>query len=189
MCAEVVACKLAFMQRTAALRDCAVYMARPLDVLKARIYNEQVLNGPKRLKITTLFMVDDENLSLFASENIHKFAPRADWDDEDFEESNLMHMINGFVYGNGPRLTVRAGTRVRWYLVSLGTEVDLHTPHWHAATVLEDGHRTDVVELLPASMHTVDMLPDNVGSWMFHCHVNDHIAAGMSTLYDILPAY
>ncbi len=32
----------------------------------------------------------------------------------------------------------------------------------------------------------VDVGP--AGSWMFHCHVNDHIAAGMMTLYDVVPA-
>jgi FtsP/CotA-like multicopper oxidase with cupredoxin domain len=139
-------------------------------------------------EITTLFMVDDENSSLFIDDNIMRFAPGAHREDPEFHESNLMHMINGYVYGNGPRLTVREGSHVRWYLLTLGTEVDLHTPHWHGATVLDHGQRTDVIELLPASMHAVDMLPDNPGTWMFHCHVNDHIAAGMATLYEVQPA-
>jgi hephaestin len=29
------------------------------------------------------------------------------------------------------------------------------------------------------------MIPDNAGVWMFHCHVNDHIAAGMTALYRV----
>jgi FtsP/CotA-like multicopper oxidase with cupredoxin domain len=139
-------------------------------------------------EVTSLFMVDNENASLFIDDNIATRAPEADPLDDDFHESNLMHSINGFVFGNGPRLKITEGDRVRWYVVTLGTEVDLHTPHWHGNTVLEMGHRTDVLELLPASMRTVDMLPDNPGSWMFHCHVNDHISAGMMTLYDVVPA-
>ena len=103
--------------------------------------------------------------------------------DEGFVESNLMHSINGYVYGNGPRIVLRRGERVRWYTMGMGTEVDLHTPHWHGNSVTEMGHRTDVVSLLPASMAMVDMVPDNPGTWLFHCHVNDHIRAGMSTLY------
>jgi FtsP/CotA-like multicopper oxidase with cupredoxin domain len=133
-------------------------------------------------------MVDNENASDFAEANLAARAPEADADDPEFEESNLMHSVNGFVYANGPPLTLRVGTHVRWYLLSLGTEVDLHTPHWHGNTVLEGGHRTDVVELLPASMKTVDMVPDEPGTWMFHCHVNDHIEAGMSSLYTVAPA-
>ena len=59
--------------------------------------------------------------------------------------------------------------------MSMGTEVDLHTPHWHGNTVVANGMRTDVVSLLPAQMITADMTPDDPGIWLFHCHVNDHI--------------
>lgn len=44
---------------------------------------------------------------------------------------------------------------------------------------------TDVVELLPASMVSVEMVADNVGEWMYHCHVSDHITAGMMATYII----
>jgi FtsP/CotA-like multicopper oxidase with cupredoxin domain len=43
------------------------------------------------------------------------------------------------------------------------------------------------VQLLPASMVTVGMNADNVGEWMYHCHVSDHIDAGMYTSYQIKP--
>ena len=43
--------------------------------------------------------------------------------------------------------------------------------------------RADVVNLLPASMVVTDMVPDDVGTWLFHCHVNDHLSAGMSVRY------
>ncbi|MFQ5927573.1 MAG: multicopper oxidase domain-containing protein [Terriglobia bacterium] len=39
----------------------------------------------------------------------------------------------------------------------------------------------------PAMMATVDMVPDNPGTWMFHCHVSDHLLAGMQTLYRVVP--
>jgi hephaestin len=69
---------------------------------------------------------------------------------------------------------------VRWYLFGLGSENDLHTAHWHGLRVVEDGsRRTDVVELLPASMKTADMVADNPGEWLFHCHVEEHMAGGM----------
>lgn len=112
----------------------------------------------------------------------------AEEDEEAFEESNLMHAVNGYVYGNMPRLTMRAGERVRWYVFALGTEVDMHTPHWHGNTVLERGRRRDEVELLPATQLVADMVPDNPGRWLMHCHVNDHLAAGMIDVYEVLPA-
>jgi hephaestin len=98
-----------------------------------------------------------------------------------------MHSINGYVYGNLPLLTTNQGQRVRWYLIGMGTEVDLHTPHWHGNTVLEDGHQRDVVELLPASLKVADMVPDNPGTWLYHCHVNDHIDAGMLARFQVTP--
>lgn len=51
---------------------------------------------------------------------------------------------------------MRQGNRVRWHLVAMGSEVDLHTAHWHGKTVLYQRRRTDVIELLPASMKSVD---------------------------------
>jgi FtsP/CotA-like multicopper oxidase with cupredoxin domain len=49
--------------------------------------------------------------------------------------------------------------------------------------VLFEGHRTDVVELLPASMKVADMRADNPGIWLYHCHVTDHVKAGMAARY------
>ena len=98
-----------------------------------------------------------------------------------------MHSIHGYSYGNLPGLTMRKGDSVRWYVMAMGTEVDLHTPHWHGNTVVSGGMRTDVVSLLPATMITADMQPDDIGTWFFHCHVNDHITAGMLSMYTVTP--
>lgn len=139
-------------------------------------------------ELITNFEVMDENQSPYLQDNIDMFAgdpSSVDPDDEDFQESNLMHSINGYVYGNLPGLTARLGERVRWYLMAMGTEVDLHTPHWHGNTLLVMGARTDVVELLPAAMMVGDMVPDDPGTWLYHCHVNDHIIAGMQALYTV----
>jgi hypothetical protein len=95
------------------------------------------------------------------------------------------YAINGFIFGNLPGLTMKQGDKVRWYLLGMGNEIDVHTPHWHGETVTDGKRNTDVIELLPGSMQTVDMLADNPGSWMFHCHVDDHMEAGMMAIYTI----
>jgi manganese oxidase len=95
------------------------------------------------------------------------------------------YAINGFIFGNLPGLVMKQGEKVRWYLLGMGNEIDLHTPHWHGETVRYEGRNTDVVELLPGSMKTVDMLADNPGTWMFHCHVEDHMESGMMAVYTI----
>jgi FtsP/CotA-like multicopper oxidase with cupredoxin domain len=103
------------------------------------------------------------------------------------EEPGLMHGINGFIFGNLTGLVVQKGRKVRWYILGMGNEVDLHSPHWHGKTVRVAGSQTDVVNLLPATMITADMTADNPGEWMYHCHVADHLDAGMFTSYQILP--
>jgi len=95
------------------------------------------------------------------------------------------YAINGFIFGNLPGLYMKQGEKVRWYLLGMGNEIDVHTPHWHGETVAEGGRNTDVIELLPGSMRTADMLADNPGTWMFHCHVEDHMEAGMMAVYTI----
>jgi manganese oxidase len=47
------------------------------------------------------------------------------------------------------------------------------------------GMRTGVGSLLPASMVIADMVPDDPGTWFYHCHVNDHIDAGMTPRYQV----
>jgi hephaestin len=144
-------------------------------------------------ELVTVFQVTDENESLDLASNVEELQESPLEDDEEFAESNLMHNINGYVFGNQPLgtspgegMTMKAGEHIRWYLMGMGTEVDLHTPHWHGNTVVANGMRTDVVGLLPAQMITADMTPDDPGIWMFHCHVNDHIRAGMITRYQVI---
>jgi FtsP/CotA-like multicopper oxidase with cupredoxin domain len=137
-----------------------------------------------------LFNIYDENLSLYLDYNIRTFTTRPQRvkkDDEEFKESNQKHTINGFLYGTLPGLTMKVGERVRWYVFALGTESGLHTPHWHGQTVLWRGMRTDTISLLPMTMEVVDMVPDDPGTWLFHCSVNDHIVGGMQALFTVVP--
>lgn len=141
-------------------------------------------------EFVTMFTVFDENSGNYLCENLKRFTgetcDNADHvEDDGFVESNLMHGINGYLYGNLRGLDMNRGENVRWYLIGMGTEVDIHTPHWHGNTVLLNGNRADVVDLMPASLRVVDMVPDNPGTWMYHCHVNDHILAGMSSVFTV----
>ena len=151
-----------------------------------------------------LFTYFDENASWYLEHNIQtytsdpkginktEFLPvdgegNASFIGSGFVVANTKFSINGYLYGTGPLMTMKRGERVRWYLLSIGEFVSMHTPHWHGNVVLQDGKRTDVVSLMPAQMVTVDMVPDNPGTWMFHCHIDDHMEAGMSALYKVEP--
>jgi len=145
-------------------------------------------------EFVTLFEIFDENQSALAGKNTDVLVrdqpgeAAGDTDDMDVErDANRLHSINGYIFGNLPMMRMKLGDHVRWYLVALGGEQDLHTPHWHGNTVLMEGHRTDVVELLPASMKVADMRADDPGVWLYHCHVSDHVRAGMAGRYEIVP--
>lgn len=96
--------------------------------------------------------------------------------------------INGYTHGSMPlsALTVRRGQRVRWYVMSSTNDFDVHAPHWHGNSVLIGRMRTDVATLSFMGMAIADMVPDDVGTWLFHCHVSFHNAAGMAVRYRVV---
>nr|XP_013809294.1 PREDICTED: hephaestin isoform X6 [Apteryx mantelli mantelli] len=137
-----------------------------------------------------MFSVVDENLSWYLDENIASFCTdpgSVDKDDEEFQESNKMHAINGYVFGNLPEMTMCAGDYVAWHLFGMGNEIDVHTAYFHGEMLIIRGHRTDVASLFPATFVTADMIPSNPGRWLLSCQVNDHIQAGMGALYEVRP--
>uniref|UniRef100_A0A8C9SNU6 Hephaestin n=1 Tax=Scleropages formosus TaxID=113540 RepID=A0A8C9SNU6_SCLFO len=133
-----------------------------------------------------MFSVVDENLSWYLEENIQTFCSDptgVDRDSEEFQESNRMHAINGYVFGNLPGLEICHNHTVAWHLLGMGNEVDVHAANFHGHTLLDRGHRTDVLSLFPASLVTAEMFAGTTGKWMLSCQVNDHIQAGMQAFY------
>ncbi|MGH7563344.1 MAG: multicopper oxidase domain-containing protein, partial [Gemmatimonadota bacterium] len=63
----------------------------------------------------------------------------------------------------------------------------IHAPHWHGNTVVANHMRTDVGSLLPMGMLVADMVPDDPGTWLFHCHVGPHLKFGMQAQYRVRP--
>jgi FtsP/CotA-like multicopper oxidase with cupredoxin domain len=94
--------------------------------------------------------------------------------------------INGYSYGHTPGLTMKVGQRVRWYVMG-STNFEFHSPHWHGNVVDINHMRTDVGTILPMGMLVADMVPDNPGKWLFHCHVAPHLRMGMQAFYIVDP--
>ncbi|GAB4814065.1 hypothetical protein N2152v2_001111 [Parachlorella kessleri] len=140
--------------------------------------------------VIMLLMIMDENKSPFYSDNL---AGRSADDlngidsEEDLEESLLKHSVNGYLFCSGPMAEMQQGDRVRWHVATLGTETDLHNAHVHGNTFSQRGLRDDQLKLIAGSVQSVVMDADNAAIWWMHCHVNDHITAGMMALYHVLP--
>ena len=139
------------------------------------------------------FVEQDENLSWHFDDNILKYAQqpgkikKSDNFADPFYVSNTKETLNGFLYGHMAVPTMRKGERVRWYLFAT-TNFEVHSPHWHGNTVVARHMRTDVTPLLPMDMLVADMIPDNPGTWLFHCHTGPHLRAGMQAKYVVLDA-
>ncbi len=151
-----------------------------------------------------LFMLIDENTSHYLQHNIDTFTQdpksvnKLDFSPSDLEgnfdgagrgfvSANFRSAINGYIYGTLPMPVMKRGERVRWYVMTMGGGVNFHTPHWHGNVVTVDKHHTDIFSISPAQFVTADMVPDKVGTWMFHCHVDEHMEAGMMAMYKVTP--
>ncbi len=94
--------------------------------------------------------------------------------------------LSGYLYCNNPnKYTVRQNRRSRWYVAALGQDVDVHTPHWHGNVVVccmlmsflsffqaQGPVFKDVVEVVPGSTLTLDMVADDAGTWLYVRSVN-----------------
>ncbi len=154
-------------------------------------------------EFVTMFIAINENESWYLDDNINAHIPdpsklnRYEFEPitatgifgtiagQGFADTNVKWSINGYIYGNMPMMTMKKGDHVRWYVSTLGDFNNAHTPHWHGNTVMVAGQRTDVLSVVSAQMITADMTPDAPGIWLFHCHISDHMLAGMVARYEV----
>ncbi|WP_433611959.1 multicopper oxidase family protein [Prescottella agglutinans] len=96
--------------------------------------------------------------------------------------------INGRTFDQMQPLTVREGQRAR--LTFTNMSMMWHPMHLHGHTfqvVRPDGTpgpRKDTVIVLPMQKIAVDLVADNPGNWMLHCHNGYHQESGMMTRLD-----
>jgi manganese oxidase len=92
--------------------------------------------------------------------------------------------VNGRAFvGNTPVFRAKIGDVVQWDVLAIGD--DHHTFHVH-------GHRWDIPRgsedtrtLGPAESFAVRWTEDVAGTWLYHCHVEDHMMNGMIGIYRV----
>ncbi|XP_025095314.1 hephaestin-like protein [Pomacea canaliculata] len=170
-------------------RDTNSGLAGPLVICKPGILNSRGKRNDVSKSVPLLFSIFNENNSWYIEENIRLFGTAESASNPDFAESNLLHTINGYLYGNNPPITIPQYDLVDWQLMTLGSELDIHDVHFHGneITVYESGtHHRDVTQLYPGIFRDVTMNATMPGKWLLHCHVHDHIKAGMETFYTVV---
>jgi FtsP/CotA-like multicopper oxidase with cupredoxin domain len=139
------------------------------------------------------FGLFDEHQSWYWDANLKRlYGDPKNYDGNNKEVHDFHHFftINGYLDANGPMMIMRKGERVRWYLFANPNELeawDIHTPHWHGQSATVGHMRMDMVMLNPMTTAVADMVPDNAGIWLFHCHMNGHFEGGMRTLFKVEP--
>ncbi len=94
--------------------------------------------------------------------------------------------INGEVMEDNKAVTVHEGEKLR-LIVTNATSL-WHPMHLHGHTFRlgteADSPRKDTVIVKPGAQFIFDVLCDNPGQWMFHCHNAYHFQAGMGIAFD-----
>uniref|UniRef100_A0A8C5VFG6 Coagulation factor VIII n=2 Tax=Microcebus murinus TaxID=30608 RepID=A0A8C5VFG6_MICMU len=133
------------------------------------------------------FTIFDETKSWYFTENTERNcrAP-CNMEDPTFKDNYRFHAINGYVMDTLPGLVMAQDQRIRWYLLSMGSNENIHSIHFsgHVFTVRKkEEYKMAVYNLYPGVFETVEMLPSKAGIWRVECLIGKHLNAGMSTLF------
>ncbi|XP_052767560.1 hephaestin-like protein isoform X1 [Mya arenaria] len=138
------------------------------------------------------FLVVNENLSHYLTENINMFATSpatVDPEDEGFQLSNKIRAINGFTFGTLPGLNMCYGDQVTWHVYTLGPDIDNHHVTFEGNNFVFDGMNIDTVSVFPGMGHSVDMIPDQLGYNRLRCGQLGLEKEGMFAWYNVDSCY
>ncbi len=102
-----------------------------------------------------------------------------------------LFVINGHLHGSVPPIRVAEGERILLRLIHAGAIPHPFHIHGHSFTIVAtDGNPVPVVARLtkdtiliaPGERYDLELVANNPGVWMVHCHIEHHMANGMMTL-------
>jgi manganese oxidase len=113
----------------------------------------------------------------------------AAWPDREFvvvfTEMGDFQTIDGRAFvGNTPVFRAKVGDLVQWDVMGMGSEH--HSFHVHGHRWLAPGGiPRDTQTVGPAESFHVRWREEDPGTWLYHCHVEEHMAAGMIGIYKV----
>ena len=98
----------------------------------------------------------------------------------------LMTIDGRAFVGNTPVFRAKVGDVVQWDVMAMGS--DFHTFHVHGHRWLTPGNVSrDTQTVGPAESFKIRWTEDAPGTWLYHCHVEDHMMRGMIGIYRVSP--
>jgi len=102
-----------------------------------------------------------------------------------FARMGEFQTIDGRAFvGNTPVYRSRVGDLVQWDVMAMGSEhhsFHVHGHRWRAA----DGVTRDTQTVAPAESFRFRWREREPGTWLYHCHVEEHMALGMIGTYQV----
>ncbi len=97
---------------------------------------------------------------------------------------NFMAIDGRAFVGNTPVFRSKVGELVQWDVMAMGS--DFHTFHVHGHRWLTDGGTPrDTQTVGPAESFRFRWREEDPGTWLYHCHVEDHMMRGMIGIYRV----
>ncbi|KAL3864948.1 hypothetical protein ACJMK2_006589 [Sinanodonta woodiana] len=145
--------------------------------------------GRNTTKINNQFIfpaVFDENSSWYIENNMAlRNVNQARAEDADFKESNRMHSINGFAFGNGPMFNFCIGDNITWHIGTMGENRGVKTIRIHGHSFVLDGHRLDVIPVVSGETIAAQMLMTELGQWLIRTQSMDNFNIGLELIMKI----
>ena len=154
------------------------------------INNVHSLAGPRSTKVA----LNAQNASEPLSDSLYRLTKNGL-----FRKYSKKHTVNGRAFCTlvgltGSENSFTEGQRVRWHLLSIGDEIDFHSPSWEGHSVESMYSTVDAkglhspsatVPLMPATMHSVDMVM-KPGKWGLANLASNHFKAGSRALFEVV---
>jgi FtsP/CotA-like multicopper oxidase with cupredoxin domain len=132
-------------------------------------------------------MEDSINGGMFGMLSIlgrHERPPDREFEVVFVEHGQFQTIDEHAFVGNTPVFTSKVGQRVQWDVMAMGSEH--HTFHVHGHRwIAAGGVPTDTQTVGPAESFKISWREQDPGTWLYHCHVESHMMAGMIGIYRV----
>jgi len=102
-----------------------------------------------------------------------------------FAPMGAFQTIDGRAFvGNTPVFTSIVGQTIQWDVMAMGSEhhtFHVHGHRWKSAF----GTNVDTQTVGPAETFRIRWREEDPGTWLYHCHVEAHMMAGMIGIYQV----